>query len=406
MAQHILDQYRILLGSEKIDLLYTMAAPLKKAKIIHVNSTKQGGGVAEILSSLVPLMEALDLKVEWHTIQGEPDFFQCTKAFHNLLQGSHDALPSPSLLRIYEQTNEKNAVALRELLQEADVVFIHDPQPAALIAHFPTRKGKWIWRCHIDLSAPSHSIWQYLKPTIDLYDATIFSLPEFTQKLASPVYIIPPSINPFSEKSVELAAEEVKRSVAGLGIDLSRPYLLQVSRFDRFKDPIGVIEAYRLAKKRHPTIQLVLAGSSATDDPEGALVLKEVEQSAGGDPDIHIALLPADAHRTINALQRGARIVLQKSLREGFGLTVAEALWKSKPVIGGATGGIRLQIINGETGFLVATPEEAADRIDEFLENSELGQECGRKGKELVKEQFLIPRQLLDYLTVINLLNL
>ncbi len=406
MTQHILDPYRALLGSEKIDHLCKMAAPLQRAKIVHVNSTKEGGGVAEILSSMVPLMEALGLKVQWHAIQGELDFFECTKTFHNLLQGGYDEPPSPALLHTYEQTNEKNAAALRESLQEADVVFIHDPQPAALIAHFPERKGKWIWRCHIDLSAPSQRIWQYLRKYIDLYDASIFSLSEFAQKLASPVYIIPPSINPFSEKNIELGAEEIRNSVACLGIDLARPYLLQVSRFDRFKDPLGVIEAYRIAKRRHPAIQLVLAGSGAPDDPEGALVLKEVQQSGAGDSDIHIALLPSNAHRTINALQRGARIVLQKSLREGFGLTVSEALWKSKPVIGGAVGGIRLQIINGETGFLVATPEEAADRIDDFLQSAELAQECGRKGKELVKDHFLITRQLLDYLTVMNRLKL
>ncbi len=402
LRQDILNQYRALLGPEKIDRLCQMAATIKNVKIVHVNSTKDGGGVAEILSQMVPLMKILDLNVQWHIIQGETGFFQCTKMFHNLLQGENSSLPSPSSLQIYEQTNKKNAATLKKVLQEADIVFIHDIQPLSLLSHFPNRKGKWIWRCHIDLSTPSEYIWQYLKKYIDLYDASIFSMKEFSQKLPHPIYIIPPSIDPLSEKNIELDSYEIKNILTKLQIDNNRPYLLQVSRFDRFKDPLGVIETYRLAKTKHPELQLILAGGGASDDPEGDKVLKEVEKSSEGDLDIHIIVLPSNSHRIINALQRGANIVLQKSLKEGFGLTVAEALWKSKPVIGGNAGGIRLQVIDGQTGFLVTTPQEAADRIEDFFQNPQLGQECGRRGKELVKEKFLITRQLQDYLVVMT----
>lgn len=379
-----------------------MASAIKNAKIVHINSTKEGGGVAEILSKMMPLMKGIGLNVEWHVIQGEAVFFQCTKMFHNLLQGENDTLPSPSFLQVYEQTNKRNAAALKKTLQDADIVFIHDPQPLSLLSHFPHRKGKWIWRCHIDLSTPSEGIWSHLKKYVDLYDGSIFTMKEFAQKLSHPIYIIPPSIDPFSEKNIELDPKEIKNTITQLQIDNNRPYLLQVSRFDRFKDPLGVIEAYRFAKIKHPKLQLILVGGSASDDPEGDQVLKDTQENSKGDPNIHIIVLPSNSHRMINALQRGANIILQKSLREGFGLTVSEALWKSKPVIGGNTGGIRLQVIDGKTGFLVTTPQEAADRIEEFLQNPKLAQECGERGKELVKEKFLITRQLQDYLAVMT----
>lgn len=397
-----LEAYRALVGSNAMDELCKLAATIKNAKIVHINSTKEGGGVAEILSRMIPLMETLGLHVEWHVIQGNTDFFQCTKMFHNLLQGDHHVSPSPDLLRIYEETNQQNADRLRNVLQDADIVFIHDPQPLSLISHFPDRKGKWIWRCHIDLSAPAHFVLFYLKKSIELYDACIFSMKEFAPNLSHPQYIIPPSIDPLSEKNIDLSPEEIKNTYAQLGINYDQPNLLQVSRFDRFKDPLGVIEAYRLAKRNYPNVQLILAGGSAIDDPEGEAMLKEINASAKGDPDLHVLVLPSDAHRTINALQRGANIVLQKSLKEGFGLTVSEALWKSKPVIGGNTGGILLQVIPGETGLLATTPQEAADCIHEFFQAPQLAVECGQKGKALVKEKFLITRQLRDYLVVVN----
>lgn len=398
----LLPLYQILLGSEAVAPLFTLSSALQGAKIVHVNSTREGGGVAEILSKMVPLMTELGLDVEWTTIQGDGPFFQCTKMFHNKLQGEETADPTAALLKAYEKTNTENAIRLKTLLESADFVFIHDPQPLALIQHIPNRKGKWIWRCHIDLSNPSQSVWNYLKPYAAQYDAAIFSLEDFVQKLSCQTYIIPPSIDPFSEKNIELESDEIQNVYQKFEIDQKRPSLLQVSRFDRFKDPIGVIRSYRLAKTMHPDLQLILAGSGATDDPEGEAVLKKVQQEAANDPDIHILLLPPTSHRLINALQRGASIVLQKSLKEGFGLTVSEALWKSKPVIGGNCGGIRLQITDGQTGFLVDTPEEAAQRIAMLLKEPQIGRELGSKGKQRVKELFLITRHLKDYLTVLR----
>jgi trehalose synthase len=294
-----------------------------------------------------------------------------------------------------------NAEELRPLLEEADIVFIHDPQPVPLLGLCPYRKGKWIWRCHIDISHPYRPVWKYLRNYIAGYDASIFSLASFSQELPHREYLIPPSIDPLSEKNIEINAEEIKAVYNRFNLDPERPLILQVSRFDRFKDPIGVIHSYRLAKKFNPSLQLVLAGGSATDDPEGKAVLKEVKVAAADDSDIHILTLKPDAHRTINALQRAANIVLQKSTREGFGLTVSEAMWKAKPVIGGDTGGIRLQAVNHRTGFLVSTPEGAALRIRYLLEKPDRLHEMGLRAKEFVRENFLITRQLRDYLTVI-----
>ena len=280
------------------------------------------------------------------------------------------------------------------------MVFIHDPQPAALIRAFPNRKNKWVWRCHIDVSNPHRAIWRYLRGFVGHYDASIFSLADFVQPLPHPIYLISPSIDPLSDKNIELSQDEINSVYPRFGLDPKRSMILQVSRFDYFKDPIGVIEAYRLAKKfKHG--QLVLAGGGAPDDPEAEVVLKAVKAAAEGDPDIHVLFLPADSHRTINALQRAADIVLQKSLKEGFGLAVTEALWKSKPVIGGNAGGIRLQVINYHTGFLVDTPEGAAERIRFLLQTPQVMKEMGEKGHRFVHDHFLITRHLRDYLTLI-----
>ncbi|HSX38109.1 MAG TPA: glycosyltransferase [Chlamydiales bacterium] len=400
LRNQVLDEYRPFLTPEIINDLFQAASLLKNCKIVHVNSTREGGGVAEILSRMIPLTKALGLDVHWKVLQGTDAFFQCTKMFHNSLQGQQGVFPDAALLQAYEETTAKNAALLKDTLQNADIVFIHDPQPLALLAHFPDRKGKWIWRCHIDLSSPSKDAWQYLKNQIDRYDATIFSLKEFAQNLPHPTYFIPPSIDPLSEKNIELKQEEIQHTCNQLGIDINRSFILQVSRFDRFKDPLGVIEAYRLAKLEFPGLQLALAGSEAVDDPEGTVVLKEVKVRAKEDPDIHILLLPPASHRAINALQRRAAIILQKSLKEGFGLTVSEALWKSKPVIGGNAGGIRLQVIDQQTGFIIHTIQEAAHRIKFLLQNPDIGQKFGEKGKQLVREKFLMPRHLRDYLTV------
>lgn len=402
----LLKQYEQVVGAEIIYELSQMANVLKGVKIVHVNSTKIGGGVAEILSTMTNLTTALGIETHWEVINGSPDFFECTKQFHNALQGRKQIILNPHLLKVYEQMNAENAERLEPILRDADVVFVHDPQPAALIRAFPDRKNKWIWRCHIDASNPHRAVWKFLRSFIMHYDASIFSLADFVQPLPHLIFLIAPSIDPLKEKNIFLDQDEVESIYPRFGIDPHRPVILQVSRFDYFKDPLGVIHAYRLAKKFKHNIQLVLAGGGAPDDPEGEIMLKEVKAAAESDPDIHVLFLPADSHRTINALQRAADIVLQKSLKEGFGLTVTEALWKYKPVIGGNCGGIRFQVVNHHTGFLVETPEGAAERIRFLLQAPVISREMGEKGHRFVLDNFLITRHLRDYLTlVISLLK-
>ncbi len=397
----ILEDYMKVVGQRPIDQLLQIAKPLAQLKIVHVNSTKIGGGVAEILTKMIPLTQNLGIaNCSWETIQGNEEFFSCTKDFHNALQGNK-VMPSTGLLETFLSINAENAVRLRPILENADIVFIHDPQPLPLIDHFPERKGKWIWRCHIDASDPYPPVWSFLKQFIEKYDATIFSLAEFCRPIRSPMFVILPSIDPLSEKNIDLTESEIKEQIELFDIDPNRPIFLQVSRFDRFKDPLGVIKSFQLVKKYNPAIQLILAGSGATDDPEGEIVLNEVIIASQDDPNIHVLLLPGDAARTINALQRAADIIIQKSTKEGFGLTVSEGLWKEKPVIGGNVGGIRKQIINGRSGFLVNTPEGAAFRMRYLLQNRKKMQEMGRVGKEYVRENFLITRHLREYLTLI-----
>jgi len=394
----LLDAYSKVAGREVVEHLKQLVEPIKGMKVVHINSTREGGGVAELLRKIVPMMEALGLDVKWEVIEGTQRFFQCTKGFHNSLQGKTVLLPE-SAIQEYETINQENAERLGPILKDSDFVFVHDPQPAALIKYIPERKGKWVWRCHIDCSRPYRPVWKYLKGIVTQYDASIFSLAEFAQPLPHPQYIIAPSIDPLSEKNMELPQEEVDGVFDRFGLNRDLPLILQVSRFDRFKDPIGVIQAYREARKMVP-LQLVLAGGGATDDPEGDVVLEEVRRAANGDPDIHILVLPPDAHRTINALQRAADIVLQKSIKEGFGLTVSEAMWKGKPVIGGDTGGIRLQVIDHYTGFKVRTPEGAALRIRYLLHAAEKRLEMGKRARRFVRENFLVTRHLREYLAL------
>ncbi len=396
---NLLQNYLPIVGEEVIHQLFQIAEYLKGLKIVHINSTRTGGGVAEILSKMVPLTQALGIDTSWQVLEGDAEYFQCTKSFHNALQGNRIIL-SDLQLRHYEKVNQENAERLSSILNTADIVVMHDPQPASLIASFPNRKAKWVWRCHIDVSRPYKPVWNYLHQYISQFDASIFSLVDFAQPLNIPMYLIAPSIDPLSDKNVELDLKEVQSVYELFGLDSLQPIILQVSRFDRFKDPIGVIEAYRIAKKFHPTIQLVLAGGTAPDDPEGDAVLAEVKRAVGDDPNIHVLKLPPDANRTINALQRAATIVIQKSIKEGFGLTVTEALWKSKPVIGGNVGGIRLQIIDHQTGFLVNTPEGAANRIRYILHHHEEAANIGAEGKKFVREKFLLTRHLREYLTL------
>jgi trehalose synthase len=393
-----LQDYVPVVGEAAIEQLRQIADDLAGAKVVHVNSTREGGGVAEILFWLIPLMKELGMESRWEVIEGNEPFFKVTKAFHNGLQGNPVEL-SAAGRRAYEETNESNAERLRPILQDADFAFIHDPQPAAQLRLTPKRTGKWIWRCHIDASRPFRPIWKYLREFVKDYDASIFSMPEFAQSLPHPQFLIAPSIDPLSLKNRDLTVDEIDAVRTEYNLDPARPLLVQVSRFDRFKDPVGVIHAYKILRRFAP-VQLVLAGGGATDDPEGVAVLEEVHEASNGDSDIHVLFLPGDAHTKINALQRAADIVLQKSTREGFGLTVTEGLWKGKPVIGGDTGGIRLQVHNHHTGFLVNSPEGAAHRIRYLLQHRAMIEEMGAKGREFVRENFLLTRHLREYMTL------
>jgi trehalose synthase len=392
-----LEAYREIAPQGTVEFLLRMAEKIGKRKILHMNSTKLGGGVAEILRSLVPLLESVGLEAQWDVITGNEEFFSTTKAFHNALQGQEQRI-SPEMLQNYLEINRENA---KHLSLEADFVIIHDPQPAALIESRRNKKGKWVWRCHIDVSQPQRRVWDFLRQFVVKYDAAIFSLPRFAQRLPMPQFLIYPSIDPLSDKNREISPQEHDQILRRLKISLDKPILLQVSRFDRFKDPLGVVQAYRLVKKHHD-LQLILAGGGATDDPEGEAVLAEVRQAAQDDPDIRVLLLPPDANLEINALQRVATIVLQKSLREGFGLTVAEAMWKGKPVIGGFTGGITVQIVYGVTGFTVNSVEGTAFRIHHLLDNPEVMARMGQDAREFVRRNFLITRHLGDYLALMS----
>jgi len=395
----VLNDYTPVVGENSISQLCQLAEELRGASVVHVNSTKVGGGVAEILGWLVPLMNDLGLDTSWEVVDGNPDFFHVTKSFHNALQGNPLPL-SRRMLDTYEETLVGNAERLRPILEEADYVFIHDPQPAGLFDLCPNRKGIWIWRCHIDVSHPNRKYWSYLRSLVMHYHASIFSMPDFAQPLPHPQVIIAPSIDPLSDKNCELSPDEIDSALRRLGIPDDLPLLTQISRFDRFKDPVGVIEAYKLLAESIKT-RLVMAGGGATDDPEGAAVLEEVNDAANGNGGyIHILELPSDAHRTINALQRASTIVIQKSTKEGFGLTVTEAMWKSRPVIGGNVGGIRMQVHNHHTGFLVNTPQGAALRIQEMLRNPAAMDRMGRQACQFVTENFLLNRHLREYLTL------
>jgi trehalose synthase len=393
-----LNDYEKVVGRDAISQLKQVSRDLSGARVVHVNSTRVGGGVAEILSWLIPLMNELGLETSWEVVTGSSEYYKTTKTFHNGLQGNEVILPQ-HMLDIYEQTVTENAEKLRANLESADFVFIHDPQPAALLEHCPNRKGKWIWRCHVDVSHPNRKVWHYLRSKVANYDASIFSMPQFAQRMNHPQFIIAPSIDPLSEKNREMSPEEISGILQKLGIETDMPIITQVSRFDRFKDPIGVIKSFNLLNS-HIDAHLILAGGGATDDPEGAAVLEEVKEAASDNDRIHILMLPSDAHLTINAIQRVSTIIMQKSLQEGFGLTVTEAMWKGKAVIGGNVGGIKLQVHNHHTGYLVDTPEGAALRIRELLRRPEKIKTMGMTARKFVADNFLLNRHLREYLTL------
>ena len=390
-----LEDYAKLLGAGEIEELRALAKPLRGRSIEMINSTAVGGGVAEILNRLVPLAEELDLAIKWNVMTGGEDFFDVTKSFHNALHGApyHASQRDFDIFLAY---NERNRTTLP---LDAEFVVIHDPQPAALIDARKSGSNHWVWRCHIDLSHPNRGVWDFLEKFVSRYDGAMFSSPEFSRQLPIPQYLFYPAIDPLSEKNQELDAEFIAEVLSRFQIDPHRTILTQISRFDRLKDPVGVIRAYRIVK-RYFDCQLVLAGGSASDDPEGAAVLKEVLREADNDPDIKILELPAWAPLEVNALQRASTVVIQKSLREGFGLTVSEALWKKKPVVASAVGGIPIQIIHKHTGLLAHSVEGTAYQIRFLLSHPEIAVKLGEHGHQHVKENFLITQKLKRYLTL------
>jgi trehalose synthase len=383
--------YIPIVGKSVVEELFLLAGRLEGRSVTHVNSTAVGGGVAEILSRMVPLLNELGVKTRWEVIKGGEAFYGVTKKFHNALHGDVQAF-SPADFAVYEETIQSN---LADLKLGSDIVFIHDPQPAALIASRNGDGRRWIWRCHLDISRPQEEVWTYLQPLVRRYDACVISAPPFARDLSAPQVVIAPSIDPLSDKNRDLSPDEVKAVLERLQIPTDKPLVTQVSRFDRLKDPLGVIEAFQKARVN---ARLLLVGGSADDDPEGAQMLAEVREEAKGDPDVLVLCLPPTSHFEINAIQRASSVILQKSLREGFGLTVAEALWKGKPVIGGAVGGIPLQIIHGHTGALVHDVDGAALWIKKFLDEPALARKLGENGREHVRQNFLLTRHLRDYM--------
>jgi len=395
-----LDDYRNIIGQGHVDDLRFLARDLKGKSIKMVNSTAVGGGVAEMLNRLVPLLSELEVPTHWDVITGGNDFFEVTKGFHNALQGSSYEL-TKAAQEIFLMYNEQN----RERLQFGeDMVVIHDPQPVGLIRSREKSRASWVWRCHIDLSNPDARVWEFLRPFVEQFDAAIFSSQSFARQLPIPQYLFYSCIDPLSEKNKELPDAVAQKICDDFGIDRTRPIVTQVSRFDRLKDPVGVVHAYKLAKK-YVDCQLVLAGGGASDDPEGADVLQEVKEAAGNDPDIIILDLPPWCALEINAIQRASTIVVQKSLKEGFGLTVTEALWKGKPTIASAVGGIPNQIIHKLTGVLVHSVEGCAFQIRYLLTHPDFAKHMGASGREHVKENFLMTTNVKRWLLLFRILG-
>jgi len=388
-----LRDYEPIVGSDIIDELELIASKLTGIVIQNINSTAVGGGVAEILMRMVPLLQELGIKASWDVIKGGEKFFEVTKKIHNALHGQIVHFTQDEI-DLFIETNEMNA---ENMELRGDILFIHDPQPIGLVNRKKDLGCKWIWRCHIDFSCPDQFIWNFLKDYIEQYDVSIFSAPSFARELAIPQVLISPSIDPLSDKNRELTQDVIDGVLEKFNIDRNRPIVTQISRFDYLKDPVGVVKAFSQVKK-YIDCQLVLAGGGASDDPEGMQVLSEVQEEVNNDPDIFLLLLPPASDIEINALQRASTVILQKSLREGFGLTVAEALWKAKPVVASPVGGIAMQIVDGETGFLASEPQECVDRIVRVLEDQDLAHRLGAAGREYVRTRFMSPRNVIDYL--------
>ncbi len=387
-----IEDYIPIVGQATVEELGLLADRLRGKAIQNINSTAVGGGVAEILSRMIPLLSQLGVKAEWDVIKGDEKFFAITKKFHNGLHGVPVEIDAGEYAHFLE-VNRYNA----EQIRFGDIVFVHDPQPIALVEKRGAIGKNWLWRCHIDFSRPDPKIWEFLRQFIPRYDAAVFSAPAFSQKLPIPQVLIAPSIDPLGDKNKELDEPTIDAVFARFGIDRSRPVVTQISRFDYLKDPLGVIKAYKLAKER-VDMQLVLAGGGATDDPEGPIIMEQVRREAEKDKDIFVLFLPPASDIEINALQRGSTVILQKSLKEGFGLTVSEALWKGKPTIAGAVGGIPLQIAHKYSGILTHSIEGTAQWIKQLISAPEYARKLGINGKEHIRNNFLITRHIKDYL--------
>lgn len=385
--------YVPVVGRSIIEELMALAGKLSGKVIFNINSTFTGGGVAEILMHMVPLLNQLGVDARWTTISGNEEFFSVTKKFHNALHGRKEDISIEDISHFLE-LSRKN---IEELNYQGDIFFIHDPQPIALIAKKKELGGKWIWRCHIDISNPDKRIWEFLKDFVKEYDAAVFSAPNFTQQLPIRQFMISPSIDPLSDKNKELSQDIIDSVLNKYGLDRNKPIIAQISRFDYLKDPVGVIRVFEMVRKSIDC-QLVLAGGTATDDPESEKVLHEVKNRASDNPDIHVLLIPPESDIEINALQRAATLILQKSIKEGFGLTVTEALWKGKPVVASAVGGIQLQVKNNFTGLLCYSLDGAAYAIKQLLSNPDYASWLGKNAREHVRQNFLITRHLKDYM--------
>ncbi len=398
-----IEAYRPVIGDAATDEILRLAAQLRGARVLHVNATAFGGGVAEILGTLIPLMNDVGLDADWQVIKGADEFFNVTKAMHNSLQGMYYDW-TPAMRQTWLDYNKLNA----DLFDESyDYVVIHDPQPAAIPAFLEertgSRPGKWVWRCHIDITDAQAQVWDMLRPHVERYDGAIFTLPDYVKDdLRHPqIFCVPPAIDPLSPKNAELPDETVSAILERYGVDPKRPMVTQISRFDPWKDPLGVIDVYRMAKREVPDLQLVMVASMASDDPEGWDWYERTVRRAGEDFDIHIlSNLNGVGNIEVNAFQRAARVVIQKSVREGFGLVVSEALWKGRPVVAGNVGGIPLQLVNGKTGFLVNTNEECAEKLLFLLQHRDEADKMGAMGVEHVRDNFLTTRYLRDYLNI------
>ena len=389
----VLDDYVPIVGPDWINTLRALGARLSGRVVQNINSTAVGGGVAEILTRMIPLLKELGVEARWDVIRGNERFFAVTKAMHNGLHGVPSVF-SEEDRKVFRETNQAN---IGHVQPWGDIVFIHDPQPIALIGELDRKKHRCVWRCHIDFTNPQPDIWEFLRGYIESFEAAVFSAPAFARSLRVRQVLISPSIDPLADKNKELPGEVVDGVCARYGLDRGRPIVTQISRFDYLKDPVGVVRAYKMVK-RHVDCQLVLAGGGATDDPEGQKVLDDVRNEASGDPDIFVLYLPPGSDIEINALQRASTVVLQKSLKEGFGLTVAEALWKAKPVIAGAVGGIPLQITHKFSGILTHSIEGTAFWIKQLLNTPRFAVRLGRNGREQVRANYLITRHIRDYL--------